>query len=108
LKISPKKFGSLDLILYISSVIVWEFIPITLKPLKMNLLKLNSVGSVLDMEDGVVYPQLVGGLPDLNMGVELSECSDEWVLSLSREDRMKIKWPGVGDTLMNSTKFEDC
>ena len=74
----------------------------------MNLLKLNSVGSVLDMEDGVVYPQLVGGLPDLNMGVELSECSEEWVLSLSREARMKIKWPGVCDSFMNSTKFEDC
>ena len=35
----------------------------------MNLLRLNSVGSVLDMEDNMVYPQLVGGLPDLNMGV---------------------------------------
>ena len=51
----------------------------------MNLLRLNSVGSVLDMEDGVVYPQLVGGLPDLNMGGELT-----------------------GDSFMNSTKFEDC
>ena len=72
----------------------------------MNLLKLNSVGSVLDMEDNVVYPQLVGGLPDLNMGVELSECSDEWVLSLSREDRMKIKWPQANNSIMNSTKLK--
>lgn len=74
----------------------------------MNLLQLNSVGSVLDMEDNVVYPQLVGGLPDLNMGVELDECSDEWVLSLSKEDRSKIKWPNASNILMNSTKFEDC
>ena len=37
----------------------------------MNLLRLNSVGSVLDMEDNMVYPQLVGGLPDLNMGVDM-------------------------------------
>jgi hypothetical protein len=90
---------------------VWEFIPITLKPLKMNLLKLNSVGSVLDMEDNVVYPQLVDGLPDLNMGVDLEECSDEWVSSLSYEDRVHLSVIGFGNEdniLMNSTKFEDC
>ena len=74
----------------------------------MNLLKLDSVGSVLDMEDNVVYPQLVDGLPDLNGGVHLDECSDEWVLSLSKEDRVKIKWPQANNVLMNSTKFEDC
>ena len=59
----------------------------------MNLLKLNSVGSVLDMEDNVVYPQLVGGLPDLNIGVHLDECSDEWVLSQSMEDKKKFNFP---------------
>ena len=74
----------------------------------MNLLKLDSVGSVLDMEDNVVYPQLVDGLPDLNGGVDLVECSDEWILSLSKEDRVKIKWPQANNVLMNSTKFEDC
>jgi hypothetical protein len=57
----------------------------------MNLLRLNSVGSVLDLEDNVVYPQLVDGLPDLNMGVQLDECSDEWLSSLSKKDSVKVE-----------------
>ncbi len=57
----------------------------------MNLLRLNSVGSVLDLEDNVVYPQLVDGLPDLNMGVQLDECSEEWVSSLSKKDSVKVE-----------------
>ena len=73
----------------------------------MNLLRLNSVGSVLDLEDNIVYPQLVNGLPDLNMGVELDECSDEWVLSLSKEDRVKVNFPQSSNVFNNSVKFED-
>ena len=56
----------------------------------MNLLKLDSVGSVLDMEDNVVYPQLVDGLPDLNMGVDMYDVDIEWISSLSDEDKEKI------------------
>jgi len=56
----------------------------------MNLLRLNSVGSVLDMEDNMVYPQLVGGLPDLNMGVDMYDVDIEWISSLSDEDKEKI------------------
>ena len=52
----------------------------------MNLLKLNSVGSVLNVEDRIVYPQLVSGLPDLEMGVELNECVEDWFESISDED----------------------
>ena len=73
----------------------------------MNLLRLNSVGSVLDLEDNMVYPQLVDGLPDLNMGVELDECSDEWVLSLSKEDRVKVNFPQSSNVFNNSVKFQD-
>ena len=73
----------------------------------MNLLRLNSVGSVLDLEDNMVYPQLVDGLPDLNMGVELDECSDEWVLSLSREDRVKVNFPQSSNVLRNELRFEN-
>jgi hypothetical protein len=57
----------------------------------MNLLRLNSVGSVLDLEDNMVYPQLVDGLPDLNMGVQLDECSEEWLTSLSKKDSVKVE-----------------
>ena len=73
----------------------------------MNLLRLNSVGSVLDLEDNMVYPQLLDGLPDLNMGVELDECSDEWVLSLSKEDRVKVNFPQSSNVFNNSVKFAD-
>ena len=57
----------------------------------MNLLRLNSVGSVIDLEDNMVYPQLVDGLPDLNMGVQLDECSEEWLSSLSKKDSVKVE-----------------
>ena len=73
----------------------------------MNLLRLNSVGSVLDLEDNMVYPQLVDGLPDLNIGVELDECSYEWVLSLSKEDMVKVNFPQSSNVFNNSVKFAD-
>ena len=73
----------------------------------MNLLRLNSVGSVLDLEDNIVYPQLVGGLPDLGMGVHLDECSDEWVLALSSEDRRKFQFPQESNILRNELRFEN-
>ena len=65
----------------------------------MNLLRLNSVGSVLDMEDNMVYPQLVGGLPDLNMGVDMYDVSQERISSLSDEDKEKI--------MRNKLRFEE-
>jgi hypothetical protein len=53
----------------------------------MNLVELKSVGSLIDMEEQVVYPQMVNGLPDLEMGVELVEVSDEWAFSLDQKDK---------------------
>lgn len=61
----------------------------------MNLLELNSVGSVIDIEEKVVYPQLVNGLPDLNGGVEVYETSDEWFESLSEGDIAKLVKAGI-------------
>ena len=52
----------------------------------MNLLELNSVGSIVDIEEKIVFPQMTNGLPDLDMGVEVNECSDEWWDSVSKED----------------------
>jgi hypothetical protein len=52
-------------------------------------IKLNSVGSVID-QDGIVYPQLKNGKPDLDNGVEFSEISDEWLEGLSDADRKLI------------------
>ena len=53
----------------------------------MNLVLLNSVGSLIDLEEKIVYPQKVNGLPDLDCGVELVEVDDEWCFSLSEEDK---------------------
>jgi len=56
----------------------------------MNLVRLDSVGSILDISDNQVYPQLVGGLPDLRMGVDMYDVDTEWISSLSDEDKGKI------------------
>ena len=61
----------------------------------MNLLELNSVGSVIDIEEKVVYPQMTNGLPDLDMGVEVYETSDEWFESLSEGDVQKLVKVGI-------------
>jgi len=65
----------------------------------MNLIQLNSVGSVIDIEEKIVYPQLVNGLPDLNMGVEVYETSDEWFDALSEGDMEKLVKVGVYEYL---------
>ena len=57
----------------------------------MNLIRLDSVGSLFDIEDNQVYPQLVDGLPDLGMGVDMYDVDIEWISSLSDEDKEKIK-----------------
>ena len=53
----------------------------------MNLVQLNSVGSLIDLEEKIVYPEMENGLPDLDCGVELDEVDDEWAFSLSEEDK---------------------
>ena len=65
----------------------------------MNLIQLNSVGSVIDIEEKIVYPQLVNGLPDLNMGVEVYETSDEWFDALSEGDMEKLVKVGIYEYL---------
>ena len=59
----------------------------------MNLVELNSVGSILNLEEKIVYPQLQNGLPDLDCGVSLveDEISIEWLDSLSQKDLLVIK-----------------
>jgi hypothetical protein len=52
----------------------------------MNLVELNSVGSLIDLEEEIVYPQLTNGLPDLECGVHIDEVSDEWFDGLSSSD----------------------
>ena len=51
------------------------------------MVKLNSVGSILDTKDGMVYPQNNDGTPDLDCGGYLEDCCEEWFDSLNKEDR---------------------
>ena len=53
----------------------------------MNLVSLKSVGSLIDIEDNIVYPCTTVGLPDLEMGTPLVEVTDEWAFSLSEKDK---------------------
>ena len=50
------------------------------------MIELKSVGSVIDPQEGIVYPIFKNGAIDLGMGVELEEVSDEWFDSLSEND----------------------
>jgi len=52
----------------------------------IKMIELESVGSVIDPQDGIVYPLFQNGAIDLGNGVELEEVSDEWFDSLSEDD----------------------
>ena len=52
-----------------------------------NLIKLESVGSLVDVDIMEVYPCLEDDTPDWGMGIPLTEVSDEWAFSLSDEDK---------------------
>jgi len=52
----------------------------------IKMIELESVGSVIDPQEGIVYPLFENGAIDLGNGVELEEVSDEWFDSLSEND----------------------
>lgn len=52
----------------------------------MNLVKLNSVGSLIDIEEKIVYPEMENGLPDLDCGVEFENLDQYWLDQLSGDD----------------------
>ena len=47
---------------------------------------LNSVGSFVDLDNGMVYPANEDNTPDLDCGVEFDNLSSEWVDSITDED----------------------
>ena len=51
------------------------------------LVKLESVGSLLDIDTLDVYPCMEDDTPDWGNSTPLTEVSDEWAFSLSDEDR---------------------
>ena len=61
------------------------------KYMNTPLVSLKSVGSLLDIEDKVVYPSDRLGYPDLEMGTPLAEVTDEWAFSLSESDKTLLE-----------------
>jgi|TARA_B100001094_G_scaffold290310_1_gene307782 hypothetical protein len=61
------------------------------KYMNTPLVNLKSVGSLLDIEDKVVYPSDRLGYPDLEMGTPLVEVTDEWAFSLSESDKTLLE-----------------
>ena len=57
----------------------------------MSYLILESVGSVIDTKELIVYPLCKDGLPDTDAGVEVSELCEEWLESLSYEDDVEFR-----------------
>ena len=57
----------------------------------MKIVKLNSVGSLFDLESKTVLPQLVSGKYDLDMGTHIDNVTDEWLEKLSKNDLKLIK-----------------
>lgn len=53
-----------------------------------KLIKLNSVGSVVDIDSGMIYPMYEDGTVDFTFGVSLEEeeVSSEWYEELSLKD----------------------
>ena len=58
------------------------------KLIMSGLIELKSVGSLLDSDVGVIYPQNEDGTPDYNCPISLydDEVSADWWESLSDED----------------------
>lgn len=54
------------------------------------LVKLESVGCVLDTKELLVYPMNADDSIDIENWVELHECDDDWYLSLDEEDTMNV------------------
>ena len=75
-----------------------------------NFVNLSSVGCVLNVENGLVYPMLVNGTADLDDdGVHLNDIEEEWVDGLSNEDAgvalTTINKLGLGRYDLNGTPF---
>lgn len=65
--------------------------PIEKLYLMKNLIELESVGCVFNTENNMVYPILKDGTYDMENGILITECCDEWEESLSIEDKSKLK-----------------
>jgi len=63
------------------------------------LLRLESVGSLVDVDTCEVYPEMEGGYPDWENGVSLYETTDEWFEALSEYDMNLLVKKGLYEFL---------
>jgi hypothetical protein len=72
------------------------------KPLDMKvavLIELESVGSVINPTEAVVYPLLENGSIDWDCGVHIDEVTDEWFEALSSYDVNQLIEAGIYEIL---------
>jgi hypothetical protein len=58
--------------------------------LDKSLTELESVGSCIDTETGMIYPMYEDGTHDEEMGGHLEDTCDEWFDGLSVEDKVIV------------------
>jgi len=68
---------------------------------ELKLIELESVGSVIDPKELIVYPLFENGALDLGNGVHIEEVTDEWFESLSSYDVNLLIDYGIYDVLSN-------
>jgi len=61
--------------------------------------ELESVGSVINPKEGIVYPLFENGALDLGNGVHIDEVTDEWFDSLSSYDVNQLIDCGIYEIL---------
>jgi len=63
------------------------------------LLRLESVGSLVDIDTCDVYPEMENGYPDWDNAVNLYETSEEWFEALSEGDKNLLIKKGLYEIL---------
>jgi hypothetical protein len=66
---------------------------------KAVLIELESVGSVINPKEAIVYPLLENDIPDWDCGVHIDEVTDEWFEALSSYDVSQLIEAGIYDIL---------
>jgi len=51
-----------------------------------QFVNLESVGSIMELKTGNIFPEQTNGKPDLNSPIHLTEVSQEWIESLKGID----------------------
>jgi len=68
---------------------------------ELKLIELESVGSVIDPKECIVYPLFENGALDLGNGVHIEEVTDEWFEALRSYDVNLLIDYGIYDVLSN-------